>query len=153
VSRSRSFWLGLALALLAFSCAKRGDSGVDREVTTLGAIEVTAKLVEIPGPFPPNDLYNYGYVLKYKVLAVHRGKLDGDEILVAHYNPLKPRSTAQDEFSGKVGGHLDRFRAGDVHRMALEAPLDNFWMGGVVDKYFQQKGVRYWAVWTNLKTD
>jgi hypothetical protein len=153
VSRSRSFWLGLALALLAFSCTKRGDSGVDREVTTLGAIEVTAKLVEIPGPFPPNDLYNYGYVLKYKVLAVHRGKLDGDEILVAHYNPLKPRSTAQDEFSGKVGGHLDRFRAGDVHRMALEAPLDNFWMGGVVDKYFQQKGVRYWAVWTNLKTD
>jgi len=145
--------VGLALALLAFSCTKRGDSGVDREVTTLGAIEVTAKLVEIPGPFPPNDLYNYGYVLKYKVLAVHRGKLDGDEILVAHYNPLKPRSTAQDEFSGKVGGHLDRFRAGDVHRMALEAPLDNFWMGGVVDKYFQQKGVRYWAVWTNLKTD
>ena len=153
MSRSRSFWLGLALALLAFSCSKRGDSGVDREVTTLGAIEVTAKLIEIPGPFPPNDLYNYGYVLKYKVLAVHRGKVDGDEILVAHYNPLKPRSTAQDEFSGKVGGHLDRFRAGDVHRMALEAPLDNFWMGGVVDKYFQQKGVRYWAVWTNLKTD
>ena len=153
MTRSRWFWLGLALTVLALSCTKRGDSGVDHEVTTLGAIEVTAKLLEIPGPFPPNDLYNYAYILKYKVLAVHRGKVEGDEILVAHYNPLMPRSTAQDEFSGKVGGHLDRFRAGDVHRMALEAPLDNFWMGGVVDKYFEQKGVRYWAVWTNLKTD
>ena len=153
MTRSRWFWLGLAVALATFSCAKRGDSGVDREVTTLGTIEVTAKLLEIPGPFPPNDLYNYAYVLKYKVLTVDRGKVEGDEILVAHYNPLKPRSAAQDEFSGKVGGHLERFRAGDVHRMALEAPLDNFWMGGVVDKYFEQKGVRYWAVWTNPKTD
>ena len=33
--------------------------------------------------------------------------------------------------------------------MALEVPLDQFWMGGVVDKYFNQKGARYWAVWTN----
>jgi hypothetical protein len=66
--------LGLALAMVTFSCAKRGDSGVDQQVTTQGTIEVTAKLVEVPGPFPPNDLYNYGYVLKYKVLAVHRGR-------------------------------------------------------------------------------
>lgn len=150
---TRLLGLSLVLALTACSCGKRGNSGIDEQVTTLGSIEVTAKLVEIPGPFPPNDLYNYAYVLKYKVLAVHRGKVSGDEILVAHYNPLKPRASAQDEFSGKVGGHLERFRAGDVHRMALEAPLDNFWMGGVVDKYFEQKGVRYWAVWTNLQTD
>ena len=64
--------------MVTFSCAKRGDSGIDQQVTTQGTIEVTAKLVEVPGPFPPNDLYNYGYVLKYKVLAVHRGKVDGD---------------------------------------------------------------------------
>jgi len=143
----------MVLSLLIVSCARHTDAGVDKEVTTLGTVEVTAKLVEIQGPFPPNDLYNYAFVMKYKVLTVHRGKVTGDEILVAHYNPLKQRPGAQDEFSGKVGGRLDAFRAGDVHRMALEEPLDNFWMGGVVDKYFNEKGVRYWAVWTNLRTD
>ncbi len=40
------------------------------------------------------------------------------------------------------------FRAGDIHRMALEAPLDQQWMGGIIDKYFSQKGTRYWAIWT-----
>ena len=34
----------------------------------------------------------------------------------------------------------------------LNAPLDQFWMGGIIDKYFEQKGVRYWAVWTNPGT-
>jgi len=138
-------------AMVLVSCASKPAVTVDQEVTTLGTAEVSAKLLEIPSQFPPNDLYNYAYVLKYRVLAVHRGKIEGDEIFVAHYNPLKPRLHVQDEFSGKVGGHLERFRAGDTHRMALEAPLDQFWMGGVIDKYFSQKGVRYWAQWTNLE--
>jgi len=117
----------------------------------LGSTEVTAQLLAIPGEFPPNDLYNYAYVLKYRVLTLHRGQVQpGEEILVAHYNPLKPRSSVQDELSGKLGGNLEKFRTQDVHRMALEAPLDQHWMGGVIDKYFDQKGVRYWAVWTNL---
>lgn len=146
-----------ALAALAFCLACTGCShapaAVDKEVTTLGSTEVSATLVEIPAPFPPNDLYNYAYVLKYRVKAVHRGKVDGDTIYVAQYNPLKPRERVQDDASGRLGGHLERFRAGDTHRMALEAPLDQFWMGGVIDKYFQQKGTRYWAVWTNLETN
>ena len=141
----------LPVLLVLLSCGCHAPSAADREVQTLGKLEVTAQLVEIPGPFPANDLYNYGYVLKYKVMEVHRGQVDGEEILVTHYNPLKPRETVQDEHSGKVGGHLDRFRAGDVHRMALEAPVDDFWMGGIIDKYFEQKGTRYWAVWTNRK--
>jgi hypothetical protein len=143
-------WLaGLAvLCLAAVSCGSKPVT-VDKEVTTLGTAEVSAQLLDIPSPFPPNDLYNYAYVMKYRVTAVHRGKVEGSEIFVAHYNPLKPRAGAQDEFSGRVGGHVERFRAGETHRMALEAPLDQFWMGGVIDKYFTQKGVRYWAVWTN----
>ena len=68
---------------------------------------------------------------------------------MAQYNPLKPREQAQDDVSGKVGGHVTSFRAGDIHRMALESPLDHFWMGGIVDKYFATGGTRYWAVWTN----
>ena len=135
--------------LLLVACGQKA-AGVDPEVTTLGSTEVTARLVEVPGPFPPNDLYDYAYVLKYRVLEVHRGKAEGDEILVAHYNPLKPRSGVQDESSGKIGGRLKKFKAGDKHRMALEAPVDRHYMGGIIDKYFEQKGVRYWAVWTNL---
>ncbi|MCW5980177.1 MAG: hypothetical protein KIT09_18990 [Bryobacteraceae bacterium] len=141
----------LALAALAAAltgCSKPSHE-VDTEVTTLGTAEVTARLVEIPGEFPPNDLYNYAYILKYKVLKVHRGSLPEGEILVAQYNPLKPRDKVQDEGSGKVGGHVTAFRAGDVHRMALESPVDQFWMGGIIDKYFEVPGTRYWAVWTN----
>jgi hypothetical protein len=150
-SRCHLFLFLLLPAVLLSSCNKKRDSGADPSVTTLGSTEVTAQLLAIPGEFPPNDLYNYAYVLKYRVLTVHRGQLrPGAEILVAHYNPLKPRSSAQDELSGKLGGNLDRFRSQDVHRMALEEPLDQHWMGGVIDKYFDQKGVRYWAVWTNL---
>jgi hypothetical protein len=139
-----------ALALSLIVCSRRPANEVDKEVTTLGSAEVTAQLTEIPGPFPSNDLYNYAYVLKYHTLKVHRGNVQPDvDILVAQYNPLKPRREAQDDLSGKVGGHVETLRAGDVHRMALEGPLDQLWMGGVIDKYFGEKGTRYWAIWTN----
>jgi hypothetical protein len=142
------FLCGLALT----SCNRTIQTGVDKEVTTLGSAEVSARLVEIPEPFPPNDLYNYAYVLKYRVLKVHRGTVAGNEIFVAQYNPLKPRFSVQDELSGKIGGNLRTFRSGDVHRMALEGSVDDYWMGGVIDKYFNQPGIRYWAVWTNLES-
>ena len=138
-----------ALAVTLTSCSKRPANEVDTEVTTLGTAEVTAQLVEIPGQFPSNDLYNYAYVLKYRILKLHRGKVPIGDILVAQYNPLKPRKQAQDDLSGKLGGNVASFRAGDIHRMALESPLDQFWMGGVVDKYFGTAGTRYWAIWTN----
>jgi hypothetical protein len=137
-----------AAAVLA-GCQKHPSAGLDKELTSLGSTEVTAELLEIPGAFPPNDLYNYMYILKYRVLRVHRGNLSTPEILVGHYNPLKPRSTAADEQSGKIGGRVQRFVAGDVHRMAMDAPLDQHWMGGIIDKYFEEKGIRYWAIWTS----
>lgn len=145
-------YLSGLLALCLFTVACGPPPAMDREVTTLGSAEVSAQLLEIPGPFPANDLYNYAYILKYRVISVHRGQVEGPEIFVAHYNPLKPRPKAADEFSGQLGGHLQRFRAGEVHRMALQAPLDQYWMGGVIDKYHREKSQRYWAVWTNLET-
>ena len=37
-----------------------------------------------------------------------------------------------------------------LHRMALESPMDDHYMGGIVDKYFGQRtGTSYWAVWTD----
>ena len=98
--------LTLLFVLLTFSCSKPPDPNVQK----LGSIEVTAQLTEIPGPFPSNDLYNYAYVFKYKVLQVHRGKIEADTIFVGQYNPLKPRAKAEDQDSGKVGGDVEQFR-------------------------------------------
>lgn len=139
------------LALLMAGCSKPVEEA-DPNLASMGDVEVTGELVEIPAPFPPNDLYNYAYVMKYRVVKVHRGKVPGAEILVAHYNPLKPRPSAADDQSGKIGGKLDGFRAGEIHRMALTSPADQHWMGGIVDKYFETKGTRYWALWTNPGT-
>ncbi len=146
--------LGLGLLLLAGaccgSCASRTESGEDAEVTTRGSTEVTARLVEIRGEFPENVNYDYAFVMKYEVLQTHRGKVDSDVIYVGHYNPRKPRAAAADERVEQVGGNLVQFRAGDVHRMALESPIDNYFMGGIIDKYFEEKSDPiYWAIWTN----
>jgi hypothetical protein len=38
--------------------------------------------------------------------------------------------------------------------MALEVPIDDHFMGGIVNKYFgQETGAIYWAVRTNLVSD
>jgi len=144
--------LSLAL-LLGASCAKKvekADTGADAKVTTLGSIEVTAQLEEIPGEIRNDPLYDYAHVMKYKVLQVHRGKVDKEIIYVGHYNPAKPRDGVADARVQQIGGNLKQFRVGDVHRMALEVPIDDYFMGGIINKYF---GVVndpiYWAVWTN----
>jgi len=139
-------WL-LALA----SCGKaEGGPAASSPGSALGTLEVTARLEEIPGEFPQKKLYDYVYVMKYRVLRTHRGKVDGDEILVGHYNPQKPRPLAQDKFSGKVGGAVERFAVGDIHRLSLDSPLeDKMPMVGLIDKYVGRPGTRYWAVWTD----
>ncbi len=137
------------LMMCGASCRK-AETGADAQVTKLGSVEVTARLEEIRGTFPPNNLYDYVYVLKYRVLETHRGKVDGQTILVGHYNPLKARTEAADKRSGPIGGNLRKFTAGDIHRMALETPLDDFYMGPLINKYHDEdKSPLYWAVWTN----
>ena len=138
----------LPIPFLLAACGK-AEPPFTKELSTAGTVEVTARLEEIRGELPRKKLYDYVYVLKYKVLRVHRGKVEGDEILVGHYNPLKPRSAARDKFVKDVCGNLDRFEPGHVHRMALAEPLDGFYMGGIIDKYFQEKGTRYWAICTD----
>lgn len=149
--------LVLALAIQAGGC--RDDTaktlstgGEDTQVRTLGSIEVTARLVEIPqGAIVKRDLYNYASILKYEVLTVHRGKVYVNTIYVGQYNPFKPRSEAADRNVTGIGGTVDTFQAGQIHRMALEVPLDDYFMGGIVNKYFgNETGPLYWAVWTNL---
>jgi hypothetical protein len=144
--------LSVLCAAGAVSC-RNTSHAPSPELAASGDTEVTAKIVSVGGDFPPNKLYDYEFVMKYRVLKVHRGKVDGEEIFVGHYNPLKPRASAQDKFSGKVGGDVDHFQVGDVHRMALEAPLDEFFMGGIVDKHIKEQGTRYRAIWTDRASE
>ena len=89
------------------------------------------------------------------MIAVHRGAVEkGATIYVGHYNPWKPRAEAADNRAKNIGGNLWQFRAGQLHRMALETPMDDYFMGGMVDKYFgKHTGPVYWAVWTNAVVD
>ena len=136
--------------LSAASCAKKADTGADDKVTTLGSVEVTAQLEEIPGEVRNDPLYDYAHVMKYKVLQVHRGKVDKDTLYVGHYNPAKSRDAVADARVRQIGGNLRQFRVGDVHRMALEVPIDDYYMGGIINKYFGEVNEPiYWAVWTN----
>jgi len=137
-------------AMVCVSCSPKPNSGEDPQVTSMGHIEITARLVEIPEPFPDIPLYDYAFVLKYEVLTTHRGQLDSDTIYIGHYNPLKPRKNVADIRSGDIGGNLKKIKVGGIHRIALEVPIDEYFMGGIINKYFEQEtGPIYWAVWTN----
>lgn len=138
-----------APVLLAGCGAPAPDDGADPKVTTVGSIEVTARLADIAGEFPPNDLYDYAYVMKYDVIETHRGTAPGI-LYVGQYNPLKPRSEAADKRADDVGGNVTEFRVGDLHRLALEVPIDDYCMVGIINKYAEQvQEPIYWAVWTN----
>lgn len=143
----------IALGLLSTSCGTRIDDGSDENVTCLGSYEVTAELVDIEGEFVDRADYDYAFVMKYQVRSVHRGRIDSETICIGHYNPLKPRDRVADARVPEVGGNLKRFRVGDIHRMALEVPIDEHYMGGIINRYFGQKtGPVYWALWTNRVT-
>ncbi|MGD0745158.1 MAG: hypothetical protein ABSA45_08375 [Verrucomicrobiota bacterium] len=152
-----SAWLVIAGWLLS-ACGRsseaRHPAAADLHLITNGTVEVTAKLVEIPeGAMFKRDLYDYATILKYEVLKVHRGKVDGTTIYVGHYNPWKPRAEAADRRAPNIGGNLRQFQAGQTHHLALDVPIENYFMGGIVNKYFGEttNTTIYWAVWTDLE--
>jgi hypothetical protein len=151
------FW-GAALVLsglLLSACGKKAaDASVaaaDPHLVTNGTVEVTAQLVEVPeGAVFRRGMYDYATVLKYRVLKVHRGQVEGENIYVAHYDPWKPRSEAADRQVPNIGGNLQQFQAGQTHHLALEVPVEDYFLGGMVNKYFgRTTNAIYWAVWTN----
>jgi hypothetical protein len=150
--------LGLAIVYLA----NRGQTGADDLVTKLGRIEVTARLIERPDQFPQLGAYRYTYVLRYKVLTVHRqdpaGKYQlrpGDEIFVGHYKPWLPRSEIKDADWGdaQLGGKLDRFIQGEAHRLALDYELQDLAPSGALDYCFPPATNRFFALWANPTSD
>ena len=155
---ARGITVILALALVILYLASRGESGVDDMVTKLGRIEVTARLLERPDQFPQLGAYRYTYVLRYKVLRVHRadpvGKYQirpGDEIFVGHYKPWLPRSEIKDTDWGDtpLGGKLDHFTTGEVHRLALDYELQDLAPSGALDYCFPPATNRFFALWAN----
>lgn len=132
----RALLLAAALILLAAAPARAEEKK---------PIEVTAKLTEIPSKFPPDDLYDYAYVMKYQVIG---GELDGKTVLVAHYKPRRARKDIKDQMKKYVGGNLKRFKEGDAHQMTLDPDLQKIWTGAVIDDFFagDRRSVRYWCL-------
>jgi hypothetical protein len=110
---------------------------------------IAARLIEIPGTFPPNDLYNYVYVMKYRVLKVEKGSYSGKEILVGVYNPLIPRTKIKDKMAKYVDGTVTKFEEGGKHKLVLITPIDKVWSEAMEDEYFDSEMTKYYA----LKTD
>lgn len=155
-AKSLRTWVTLtATCLILAGCGEQAGGptapAADPQLAARGTVEVTARLVEIPeGAIFKRDLYDYATILKYQVLRVHRGEIKGNTLYVGHYDPWKPRSEANDRKVKNIGGTLRQFQAGQLHRMALEVPIDDHFMGGIVNKYFgKETGPLYWAVWTN----
>jgi hypothetical protein len=150
-----------ALVLVTWLLASRGETGADAMVGKLGRMEVTARLVERPDQFPQLGAYRYTYVLKYKVMEVHRQDKDGtyplkasDEIFVGHYKPWLPRAQIKDSDWGDspLGGTLDQFVTGEAHRMALDYELQNLAPSGALDYCFPPATNRFFALWANRTT-
>ena len=108
-------------------------------------VELTAKLVEIPSKFPPNDLYDYAYVMRYEVIG---GPKDKASILVAHYKPRLPRSKIEGKMKAFVSGKVRSFNQGDVHKLKLSGDLKKIWKGPLVDEFAatDKKSIRYWSL-------
>lgn len=145
----------LATLLICAGCGQKSDAPSAQASRggsiTNGAFEVTAKLVEVPeGAIFKRDLYDYATILKYEIVQVHRGDIKDKVIHIGHYNPWKPRAAAADQRVNGIGGNVRQFEAGQIHRLGLEAPIEDHYMGGIVNKYFgQTTNTLYWAVWTN----
>ena len=122
-----------------------GTPGLARSDAEPAPVLVTAKLVEIPSKFPPDDLYDYAYVMRYEVMG---GPLDKKSIFVAHYKPRQPRAKIKDKMKDQVGGKLRSFSEGDVHKLKLTADLKKIWKGPLVDEFAatDAKSVRYWCL-------
>ena len=107
---------------------------------------IIARLIEIPGKFPPNDLYNYVYIMKYRVIKVVKGSFAGREILVGHYNPLIPRKQIKDKMMSQVKGDVGKFEVNAQQRLVLIKPIERIWKDAVEDDYSDSDEDKYFAL-------
>lgn len=146
------------MSVSAFSQEVSTEKPDTLTVTSSGDLKKTdtlviqARLLEIPGAFNSNELYDYLYMFKYRVLKVEKGTYSDKEILVGHYNPLVPRSQIKNrKLKSIVKGTVKKFEAGGRHRLTLIS-LDDFgWNKAVEDNYeiLDRTSVRYFAIITD----
>ena len=122
-----------------------GDSATEKNAKTATIAQnkndtliVQARLIEIPGTFPPNDLYNYVYVMKYRIIKVIKGSYQEKEILVGHYNPRISRNDIKDKMDPLVGGSVKQFKTGTKQRLVLVS-LEKGWNDAVETEYFDSE--------------
>ena len=107
---------------------------------------VIARITEIPGKFASNDLYNYVYIMKYRVLSVVKGTYKPQDILVGHYNPLIPRAQIKDIMKRNVAGTVEKFEVGGKQKLWLVTPIDKVWKDAVDDEYSDSDLEKFYAV-------
>jgi hypothetical protein len=111
---------------------------------------VIARITEIPGKFASNDLYNYVYIMKYRVLSVVKGVYKAQDILVGHYNPLIPRAQIKDAMKKNVAGTVEKFEVGGKQKLWLITPIDKVWKDAIDDEYSDSELPKYFAVKTDI---
>src|SRR5437016_2104146 len=107
--RSASLIVVASLALSLLGCQKKDEaasSAIPATPPVAGEIVMTAELTDIPGAFPANDIYNYAYIMKYKVIKVLQGTYTDPDILIGHYNPRVARADVHDDQDSLVGGNV-----------------------------------------------
>ena len=121
-----------------------------KESQKTDTLVVIARIVEIAGKFAPNDLYNYVYIMKYRIVKVERGTYAEKEILVGHYNPLIPRKKIKDKMDPFVDGDVEKFEVGNKHKLVLITPVEKVWEGAADDEYIDSDLDKYFALKTNI---
>ena len=121
-------------------------AAVSTKPSSLDTLVILARCIEIPGKFAANDLYNYVYIMKYRVLKVIKGTYPGQEILVGHYNPLIPRQRIKDKMAPFARGNVARFETGAKHTLTLITPLERVWKDAVEDDYTDSDLDKYYAL-------
>jgi hypothetical protein len=151
----------MILTILVYSEQKKepagtetGSSAVVKEkaVKVTDTLVVNAKLIEIPGKFPANDIYDYVYIMKYRITNVVKGSYSEKEILVGQYNPLIARNMIKDEMDQFVNGTVKAFKIGDNHTLKLVSPMETVWKDAVEDEYFDSDLPKFFAIQTDLVT-
>jgi hypothetical protein len=128
------------------------ESPSEKKSSKADTLIVNAKLIEIPGKLPPNDLYNYVYIMKYQILTVQKGTCTDKEILVGQYNPLIARNMVKDKMDQYVNGNVKAFVTGDKHVLKLITPIESVWKDAIEDEYFDSDLPKYYAIQTDMLT-
>jgi hypothetical protein len=148
------------LALVTLSFAEKQSTTpqvkkdpVKKSAPKIDTLVINARLIEIPGTLPSNEIYNYVYIMKYQVLSVENGVYTEKEILVGQYNPLMSRRQIKDNTMKKViSGNVEKFELGAKHKLTLISPMERVWNKEIEDEYLDSSMEKYLAIKSDILT-